>query len=55
MRYKPRIGEEFPLSRDVIIAKTQQLTERTRSAIALMVVIVAVVTFADYGSVLHIP
>jgi di/tricarboxylate transporter len=46
MRYKPKIGEEFALSAAVIAAKTRHLTEVTRSAIALAIVIVVLLTLA---------
>src|SRR5262249_43356728 len=38
MRYEPRVGEEFPLTKEVIVAKTKHLAEITRSAIAISVV-----------------
>jgi hypothetical protein len=38
MRYKPRIGDEFHLTGDVIAAKTRHLSEATRSTIALCIV-----------------
>lgn len=41
MRYEPKIGEDFPLAKDVIVAKTGWMTELTRSAIALSIVIVS--------------
>jgi hypothetical protein len=42
MRYEPKIGDEFKFAKDVIVAKTSRLTERTRSAIALAVVMMSV-------------
>jgi hypothetical protein len=42
MPYRPRIGEDFALSKEVIVAKTQHLTEFTRSTIALSIVGVAI-------------
>lgn len=41
MRYKPRIGDEFHLTSDEIVAKTRHLTEVTRSTIALSVIVVS--------------
>jgi hypothetical protein len=46
MRYKPRIGDEFHLTGDVIAAKTRHLSEATRSAIALCIVGSSVVALA---------
>jgi len=43
MRYQPKIGEDFLLSKEVTVAKTQHLTEFTRSAIALLIVVAAIV------------
>ena len=42
MRYKPKIGDDFPFAKDVIIAKTWRITELTRSTIALSVVVMSV-------------
>jgi hypothetical protein len=42
MRHQPKIGEDFALSKEVIVAKTQHLTEFTRSTIALSVVVAAI-------------
>jgi hypothetical protein len=39
MRFKPRIGDEFPLTEKVIDAKSRHLAEFTRSTIALCVII----------------
>jgi hypothetical protein len=56
MRYKPKIGDEFPITKDVIVAKTRLVTEVTRSVIALSVVslgvlalLVAAVFCAHHG------
>jgi hypothetical protein len=46
MRYKPRVGKELELSKDVIVAKTGWMTELTRSAIALSVISVSLLTLA---------
>jgi hypothetical protein len=46
MRYKPKIGEELALSAAVIAAKTRHLTEVTRSAIALGIVVVVLLALA---------
>ena len=46
MPYEPRLGEEFHLSGDVIAAKTRHLTEVTRSAIALCVIIASLLALA---------
>jgi hypothetical protein len=43
MQYKPKIGNDFPITKDVILAKTGYLTEITRSAIALAVVVLGIV------------
>ena len=43
MRYEPRIGVELPLAAAVIAAQTRYLTEVTRSAIALAIILVALV------------
>jgi di/tricarboxylate transporter len=42
MRYRPKIGGDFALSKEVILAKTQHLTEFTRSTIALSIVVAAI-------------
>lgn len=42
MRYEPKIGKDFALAKELIVAKTQHVTELTRSAIALAVVLVAI-------------
>jgi hypothetical protein len=42
MRYRPKIGDEFSLSRDVIVVKTWRLTELTRSTIAISVVAMSI-------------
>ena len=49
MRYKPKIGEELALSAAVIAAKTRHLTEVTRSAIALGIVVVVLLALTDQG------
>jgi hypothetical protein len=41
MKYKPRIGTDFPISKDEVVAKTRQITEFTRSTIALTFVLLA--------------
>jgi hypothetical protein len=38
MKYKPQIGTEFPISKEVVAARTHQ-TELTRSTIALVLVL----------------
>jgi hypothetical protein len=35
MKYEPRIGTEFPISKEIVAATTHQITELTRSTIAL--------------------
>ena len=47
MRYEPRIGEELPLTGDVIAAKTRHLTEVTRSTIALCIIIASLLALAS--------
>jgi hypothetical protein len=42
MKYKPKIGNDFPVTKEVIVAKTKQMTEFTRSTIALSVVLFGV-------------
>ena len=42
MHYEPKIGDDFPLAKDVIVAKTWRITELTRSAIALSVVTMSI-------------
>src|SRR5690348_15143721 len=39
MKYKPRIGTDFPITKEMVIAKTLQITELTRSMIALSFVL----------------
>lgn len=34
MRYKPKLGDEFPLAAELVAARTRLLRERTRSVIA---------------------
>ena len=55
MRYQPKIGEEFSLAKDVIVAKTSRTTELTRSAIALSVVAMSVLAllFGAYRGEFH--
>jgi hypothetical protein len=46
MRYEPRIGDEFPLTSDIIVAKTKHLTEVTRSTIALCIIVASLLALA---------
>ncbi|NJD36148.1 MAG: hypothetical protein FIA96_15185 [Betaproteobacteria bacterium] len=47
MRYKPKIGEELALSAAVIAAKTRQARECTRSTIALLIMVAALLALVS--------
>jgi len=51
MRYKPKIGDEVELTAALIGARTRHLTEVTRSAIALAIVVVVLLTLAATAAV----
>jgi hypothetical protein len=40
MKYQPKIGSDFPVTKEIISAKTNQIIEVTRSTIALCIVVV---------------
>jgi di/tricarboxylate transporter len=50
MRYKPKIGNEFPITKDVIVARTRHITELTRSTIALSIVVLALLALLITGA-----
>jgi high-affinity Fe2+/Pb2+ permease len=49
MKYEPKIGKDFPINKELVVAKTRHVTELTRSAIALIFVSVAVLTLIVVG------
>jgi len=44
MKYRPRIGTDFPITKEEVIAKTHQIAELTRSMIALAYVLLGGLT-----------
>jgi hypothetical protein len=54
MRFNPKVGEELPLSADLVSARTEHVREITRSSIAILMVaasLVALALAAGYGTV----
>jgi ribosomal protein L20 len=42
MKFKPKIGNDFPIPKEVILARARWMTEFTRSMIAISVVLLAI-------------
>ena len=50
MKYKPKVGDDFPITtKEIVVAKTKQVTELTRSAIAVTVLVIGVGALAVAG------
>jgi hypothetical protein len=51
MKYKPKIGNDFPVTKEVIFAETKRMTEFTRSTIALSVVLFGIIALIAAAAV----